>query len=191
MNGRTERPAGQDTFTLRGLGLLGAAVAASGILLVLLIDGVRAAGAVVTLLGVATLIVARYVAGAGALDSGRREDVRLLRTRTPGMGEWRRNVRTATGPDGALYYRAVLRPELRRLYAAALAEHHHVSLDQQPRRAADLIGADLWPWLGSETPRTGPDGGIPVDVLRRLVDRLEHLGRAHTRTPGTHKEEAT
>ncbi|MFF8682668.1 hypothetical protein ACF07F_32615 [Streptomyces sp. NPDC015237] len=191
MNGRTERPAGQGTFTLRGLGLLGAAVAASGVLLVLLLDGVRAAGAVVTLLAVATLVVARYVAGAGALDSGRRGDVRLLRTRTPGMGEWRRNVRTATGPDGALYYRAVLRPELCRLYAAALAEHHHVSLDRQPGRAADLIGPDLWPWLGSQTPRTGPDGGIPVDVLRRLVDRLEHLGSPRPRTPGTHKEEAT
>ncbi|MGW3862455.1 hypothetical protein ACWEDZ_13300, partial [Streptomyces sp. NPDC005047] len=87
--------------------------------------------------------------------------------------------------------RAVLRPELRRLYAAALAEHHHVSLDRQPRRAADLIGPDLWPWLGSQTPRTGPDGGIPVDVLRHLVDRLEHLGSPRTRTPGTHKEEAT
>ncbi|MFF0510064.1 hypothetical protein [Streptomyces sp. NPDC004250] len=178
-------------FTLRGLGLLGTEVAASGVLLVLLLDGGRAAGAVVTLLAVATLIVARYVAGTGALDSGRRGDVRLLRTRTPGMGEWRRNVRTATGPDGALYYRAVLRPELRRLYAAALAEHHHVSLDQQPRRAADLIGPDLWPWLGPQTPRTGPDGGIPVDVLRRLVDRLEDLGSPRTRTPGTHKEEAT
>ncbi|MEV5014352.1 hypothetical protein ACIGW1_12385 [Streptomyces sp. NPDC053780] len=191
MNVRTERPAGQDTLTLRRLGLLGAAVAVSGVLLVLLLDGARAAGAVVTLLAVATLAVARYVAGAGALDSGRRGDVRLLRTRTPGMGEWRRNVRTATGPDGALYYRAVLRPELRRLYAAALAEHHHVSLDQQPGRAADLIGPDLWPWLGPETPRTGPDGGIPVDVLHRLVDRLEHLGSPRTRTPGTHKEEAT
>ncbi|MGW3865309.1 hypothetical protein ACWEDZ_28050 [Streptomyces sp. NPDC005047] len=64
MNGRTERPAGQGTFTLRGLGLLGAAVAASGVLLVLLLDGVRAAGAVVTLLAVATLVVARYVAAA-------------------------------------------------------------------------------------------------------------------------------
>nr|WP_202558598.1 hypothetical protein [Streptomyces sp. SID5789] len=176
---------------MRGLGLLGAAVAVSGVLLVLLLDGARAAGAVVTLLAVATLIVARYVAGAGALDSARRDDVRLLRTRTPGMGEWRRNVRIATGPDGALYYRAVLRPELRRLYAAALAEHHHVSLDHQPRRAAELIGPDLWPWLGSETPRTGPDGGIPVDVLGRLVDRLEQLGSPRTRTPGTHKEEAT
>ncbi|MZE73002.1 hypothetical protein [Streptomyces sp. SID5789] len=191
MNGRTQRPAGQGTFSLRGLGLLGAAVAVSGVLLVLLLDGARAAGAVVTLLAVATLIVARYVAGAGALDSARRDDVRLLRTRTPGMGEWRRNVRIATGPDGALYYRAVLRPELRRLYAAALAEHHHVSLDHQPRRAAELIGPDLWPWLGSETPRTGPDGGIPVDVLGRLVDRLEQLGSPRTRTPGTHKEEAT
>jgi hypothetical protein len=107
------------------------------------------------------------------------------------MGEWRRNVHTATGPDGALYYRAVLRPDLRRLYAAALAEHHHVSLERQPERAAELIGPELWPWLGPEPPRTGPDGDVPVDVLRRLVDRLEALGAPRTRTPRTRKEDAT
>ncbi|MFI8949738.1 hypothetical protein ACIGO6_24840 [Streptomyces sp. NPDC053750] len=186
----------RDLLTLRRLGLLGGAVAGSGVLLVLLVDGPEAAGAVVTVLVVAALIVTRYVAGAGALDSGRRDEVRLLRTRAPGMGEWRRNIRTATGPDGALYYRAVLRPELRRLYAAVLAEHHHVSLDQQPERVAELIGSELWPWLGFEPPGTGPDGDVPVDVLRRLVDRLEELGTPHarvprTRTPRTHKEEAT
>lgn len=201
MNRAVDGTPGRELLTLRRLGLLGGVVAGSGVLLVLLVDGAEAAGAVVTVLVVAALIVARYVAGAGALDSGRRDEVRLLRTRAPGMGEWRRNIRTATGPDGALYYRAVLRPELRRLYAAVLAEHHHVSLDQQPERAAELIGPELWPWLGFETPRTGPDGDVPVDVLRRLVDRLEALGapRARvsharvprTRTPRTHKEEAT
>ncbi|NEB80466.1 hypothetical protein G3I40_35445, partial [Streptomyces sp. SID14478] len=117
-----------------------------------------------------------------AFDYGRRDEVRLLRTRAPGMGEWRRNVRVATGPDGALYFRAVLRPELRRLFAAVLAEHHHVSLDHQPERAAELIGPRLWPWLGHEPPATGPDGEVPVDVLRRLVDRIEELGAPRSRT---------
>ncbi|MEU9591721.1 hypothetical protein ACGF7W_17370 [Streptomyces sp. NPDC048219] len=180
-----------DRLPLRRLGLLGGAVAGSGVLLVLLLDGLEAAGAVVAVLVVAALTVARYVAGASAFDPGRRDEVRLLRTRAPGMGEWRRNVDTATGPDGAFYYRAVLRPDLRRLYAAALAEHHHVSLEQQPERAAELIGPELWPWLGPEPPRTGPDGGIPVDVLRRLVDRLEALGAPRSRTPRTREEEAT
>lgn len=183
MNLPTDPAPERETLTLRRLGLLGGAVAGSGVLLVLLLDGPEAAGAVVTVLAVAALVVTRYVAGAGAFDSGRRGEVRLLRTRAPGMGEWRRNVRTATGPDGALYYRAVLRPELRRLYAAALAEHHHVSLDHQPRRAAELIGPELWPWLGHEPPRTGSDGDVPPDVLRRLVDRLEALGAPRTRTP--------
>ncbi|MER7716291.1 hypothetical protein ABTX99_04955 [Streptomyces flaveolus] len=186
--GRTPEP---DLLPLRRLGLLGGAVAGSGVLLVLLLDGPEAAGAVVAVLVVAALVVARYVAGAGAFDPGRRDEVRLLRTRAPGMGEWRRNIHTATGPDGALYYRAVLRPDLRRLYAAALAEHHHVSLDQQPERAAELIGPELWPWLGPEPPRTGPDGDVPVDVLRRLVDRLEALGTPRTRTPRMRKEDAT
>ncbi|GAA2251969.1 hypothetical protein GCM10010415_09800 [Streptomyces atrovirens] len=191
MSRPVERTSGRDVLTPRRLGLLGGAVAGSGVLLVLLLDGLRAAGAVVTVLVVTALLLARYVAGAGAFDSGRRDEVRLLGTRAPGMGEWRRNVGTATGPDGALYYRAVLRPELRRLYAAVLAEHHHVSLDHQPRRAAELIGPELWPWLGHETPRTGPDGDVPLDVLRRLVDRLEALGAPRTRTPRTRKEETT
>lgn len=191
-----EATGGQDMLTPRRLGWLGGAVVGSGVVLVLLLDGPEAAGALVALLTAVALFVARYAAGAGALDSGQRHEVWLLRTRVPGMGEWRRNVRTSTGPDGALYYRAVLRPELRRLYAAALAEHHHVSLDQQPEKAAELIGPELWPWLGFETPRTGPDGEIPVDVLRRLVDRLETLGaprspHPYPRSPRTGKDEAT
>ncbi|MFI0235630.1 hypothetical protein [Streptomyces sp. NPDC016845] len=164
----------------RLLALLGV-VAASAVLLVWLVDGPVAAGAVVAVLVVAGLAVARYVAGADSLDSGHRDDVRLLRAREPGMGEWRSNVRTAIGPDGALYYRAVLRPELRRLFAAALAEHHHVSLDHQPERAAELIGAELWPWLGPATPATGPDGDVPVAVLHRLADRLEALNTPRPR----------
>jgi hypothetical protein len=191
VNRAADRTPGPELLPLRRLGLLGGAVAGSGVLLVLLLDGPEAAGAVVAVLVVAALVVARYVAGAGAFDPGRRDEVRLLRTRAPGMGEWRRNIHTATGPDGALYYRAVLRPDLRRLYAAALAEHHHVSLELQPERAAELIGPELWPWLGPEPPRTGPDGDVPVDVLCRLVDRLEALGAPRTRTPRMRKEDAT
>ncbi|WP_399891229.1 hypothetical protein ACGH7X_31030 [Streptomyces sp. BBFR51] len=183
MNRPTETTPGEDTLTPRRLGLLAGAVAGSGVLLVVLFDGPEAAGALVAVLVAVGLLVARYAAGAGAFDSGYRDDVRLLRTRAPGMGEWRRNVGTSTGPDGALYYRAVLRTELRHLYAAALAEHHHVSLEHQPERAAELIGPELWPWLGPEPPRTGPDGEVPVDVLRRLVDRLEVLGAPRTRRP--------
>lgn len=179
-------------LTLRQLGWWSVVLACSATLVVGLVDGPVAAGVVVAVLVAVALGVARYVLGAGAMDSGRRGDVRLLRTRAPGMGEWRRNVRTALGPDGALYHRAVLRPELRRLFAAALAEHHHVSLSQQPDRAAELIGAELWPWLGPEPPGAGPDGDVPVDVLRRLVDRLEELGAPRTRTPSrTRKESAT
>ncbi|MCQ4209568.1 hypothetical protein [Streptomyces longispororuber] len=184
---------GRRPLTSRQIGLLLGSVGSSAALLVLLVDGAVAAGAVLAVLFAAGLLLVRYVVGAGSLDSGHRDEVRLLRTRAPGMGEWRRNVRTAAGPDGALYYRAVLRPELRRLFAAALAEHHHVSLDHQPERAAELIGADLWPWLGHDTPGTGPDGDVPVPVLRALVDRLEALGVPRARTPGprTRKEEQT
>ncbi|KOT96111.1 hypothetical protein ABZ687_21075 [Streptomyces ardesiacus] len=181
---------GPDVFTLRRLGALAGAVAGSGVLLVLLLDGPEAAGALVALLVAAALLVARYAVGAGTLDSGHRDEVRLLQTRVPGMGEWRRNVVTSTGPDGSAYYRAVLRPELRHLYAAVLAEHHHVSLEHQPERAAELIGPDLWPWLGPVPPGAGSKGEVPVDVLRRLVDRLEALGTPRPRDPRTGKDEA-
>ncbi|MFF0645914.1 hypothetical protein ACFYVV_20180 [Streptomyces tendae] len=200
MNRPTAGGSGEDMLTLPRLGLLGGALAGSGVLLVLLLDGAEAAGALVALLVAVALLAARYVAGAGALDSAYRDEVRLLRTRVPGMGEWRRNVTTSTGPDGALYYRAVLRTELRHLYAAALAEHHHVSLEHQPERAAELVGSELWPWLGTVPPGTGPDGEVPVDVLRRLVDRLEALGTPprtrgpHTpspRSPRTGKDQST
>lgn len=191
MNRPTEGTSEQDMLTLPRLALLGGSVAGSGVLLVLLFDGPEAAGAVVALLVAVGLLAARYVAGAEALDSGYRDEVRLLRTRAPGMGEWRRNIRTATGPDGALYYRAALRPELRHLFAAALAEHHHVSLEQQPEQAAELIGPELWPWLGPEPPGAGPDGEVPVEVLHRLVDRLETLGAPRTRNSRTGKEEPT
>lgn len=174
---------GQDMLSLPRLGLLGGAVAGTGLLLVLLLDGPEAAGALVALLAAVAVLVARYVTGAGTVDSAYRDEVRLLRTRAPGMGEWWRNVKTSTGPDGALYYRAVLRIELRRLYSAALAEHHHVSLEHQPERAAELVGPELWPWLGPVPPGTGPEGEVPVDVLRRLVDRLEALGAPRTRSP--------
>ncbi|MCC8337078.1 hypothetical protein LMJ38_14170 [Streptomyces sp. R1] len=174
---------GQDMLSLPRLGLLGGAVAGTGLLLVLLLDGPEAAGALVALLAAVAVLVARYVTGAGAVDSAYRDEVRLLRTRAPGMGEWWRNVKTSTGPDGAPYYRAVLRIELRRLYSAALAEHHHVSLEHQPERAAELVGPELWPWLGPVPPGTGPEGEVPVDVLRRLVDRLEALGAPRTRSP--------
>ncbi|MET9493795.1 hypothetical protein [Streptomyces sp. NPDC006552] len=173
------RPA---ALPVRQLLLLLGVMGGSAVVLLLLVDGPGAACAVAAVLLVTALAVARYVAGAGAFDSGRRADVRLLRARAPGTGEWRSHVRTAAGPDGALYYRAVLRPELRRLFAAVLAEHHHISLDHQPRRAAQLIGAELWPWLGPEPPRTGPDGDVPADVLRRLVDRLEALAAPRSPT---------
>ncbi|MEU6841885.1 hypothetical protein ABZ930_08445 [Streptomyces sp. NPDC046716] len=175
------RPLGRLPLTVPRLLLLSAALAASAVVLVLLVDGWVAAGATAVALAVGALLCARYVAGADAQDSGRRGEVRLLRTRAPGMGEWHRNVRISLGPDGALCYRAVLRPELRRLFAAALTEHHHVSLDRQPARAAELIGPELWPWLGPEPPATGPDGAIPAEVLGRLADRLEELGTPRTR----------
>ncbi|MBO1329648.1 hypothetical protein [Streptomyces sp. VRA16 Mangrove soil] len=191
--GPAGRPPSRTPLPLSRLALVMGVLAWSAVVLVLLVDGPAAAGVTGAVLISGALLVARYAAGAAALDSGHRSDVRLLGTRSPGMGEWHRNVRISLGPDGALCYRAVLRPEVRRLFAAALAEHHHVSLDRQPGRAAELIGAELWAWLGPEPPMTGPDGAIPVDVLARLVDRLEALNspRARSSPARTVKEETS
>ncbi|MFI7008562.1 hypothetical protein [Streptomyces sp. NPDC050145] len=178
-----------EPLSVRRLLALCAAVSGSAVLVVLLVDGLAAAGAFVCVLVTAALAGARYVLGAQSLDPRLRDEVRLLRSRSPGMGEWRRHVRGATGPDGALYYRTTLRPQLRRLFAAALAEHHHVSLDHQPERAAALIGPELWPWLGADPPPAdGHPGGVPPDVLHRLTDRLEALGAPRTRTGSRTRE---
>jgi hypothetical protein len=153
-----------------------AAPAAAGVCAVALIgltDGTAAAGTALAVLAVVALGAARYVAGADAQDSGYRKSVRLLGSRAPALGEWRRIVDRALGDEGAVHFATTLRPQLQRLFAARLSERHGIELHRAPERARALIGAELWPWLDPFQPPPRPE--LPEPVLDALLDRLEQL----------------
>lgn len=151
--------------------LIGLAVAAE--LLLVLTDGLAAAGTGLALIIVIGLGIARYIGGAGAQDSGYRRTVRLLGSRAPALGDWPRVVRKAFGDDAAIHYTVTLRPQLQRLFAARLAERHGVLLHHRPDRARAIVGPELWPWIDPEV--RPPEPAVPEHVLRALLDRLETL----------------
>ena len=74
-----------------------------------------------------------------------------------------------------LHYR--LRPVLREVATGLLAVRRGVSLDRQPERARELLGAETWELVrpDREPPvdRAGP--GIDTPALRRVVGSLEAL----------------
>jgi hypothetical protein len=131
---------------------------------------------------------ARWIAGAGVMDSGFRRRSRLVGTREPTLRYWDAALSDAARtPEG---YALHLYPLLLRLYEVRLAERHGVSLRMQPERAAALVGPQLWPWLDPFRPRTPtairaarqaghqniPDPRpLPPALLELLVERLETL----------------
>ncbi|MFF7456669.1 hypothetical protein [Kitasatospora sp. NPDC008115] len=135
-----------------------------------LVGGLPAVAAGAALIAVAALIAGRYVAGGGVLDIGLRRRPRLLDAHEPGLADWRWTVRQALVPDGDAQ---PLRGRLQRLYAARLAEAHHLSLTADRERAAELVGPGLWPWIDPAGDLPAPS--VPPDVLHALVDRLESL----------------
>lgn len=149
------------------------AVAVAADVLLGLADGPVAAATGLAVLAAAGFCVARYVSGGGAQDSGYRRSVRLLGSRAPALGEWRRMVDKSLGEEGELQFAAVLRPQLQRLFAARLAERHGVLLHRSPLRARNLVGTDLWPLIDPTggPPRTAPS----AQELKALLDRLEAL----------------
>lgn len=73
-----------------------------------------------------------------------------------------------------VHYR--LRPHLQRVALDRLAARG-VSLDMQPGRAQALLGRELWDLVRPDRPepedRAGP--GLPLAVVRRVVERLDEL----------------
>jgi hypothetical protein len=149
------------------------AAGAVAVALVALTDGVAAAGTAMVLLAVFALVVARYVAGGDAQDSGYRRAVRLLGSRAPALGDWQRIVDRSLGADGAVHFATTLRPQLQRLFAARLAESHGIDLHRAPGAAGALVGAELWPWI--DPIRPSPEPELPEPVLAALLDRLDTL----------------
>ncbi|MFC5906220.1 hypothetical protein, partial [Streptacidiphilus monticola] len=148
----------------------------------------------------AVLLAARWVVGAGAMDSDHRRRARLASSREPTLRYWDAALQDALlTPDG---YGLHLYPLLLRLYEVRLAERHGVSLHTEPQRAAALVGPELWPWIDPARPRTpmarrraaedaelaartgrlpGPrrtaaaPAPVPPPLLEALVTRLETL----------------
>ncbi|MFD7906927.1 hypothetical protein ACFVSN_41060 [Kitasatospora sp. NPDC057904] len=138
--------------------------------LLALVGGLPGAGAGAVLLTATALVTARYVAGAGALETILRRRPRLMEAHEPGLGDWRWTVGQATDPQGDC---RPLRTRLQRLYAVRLSEAHGLRLPADRDRAAELVGPRLWPWVDPEAP--APAATVPAPVLRALVDRLESL----------------
>ena len=135
-------------------------------------------------------LTARYVFGAATFDGDYRRELRLVQEREPSLHTWVSNLEIGRG--SALGFERALRPQLERLYAVRLAEHHSVSLYREPDRARELIGPQLWPWINPQRPAT-PTAPPPRNLLDRraqaayepppvpdalilaLIDRLEEL----------------
>ncbi|MDJ0340570.1 hypothetical protein QMK19_11165 [Streptomyces sp. H10-C2] len=149
--------------------LIAAAVVTEGVLA--LAGGFAVAGSGAVVITAVALLTARYVTGFDSQDHGYRRPVRLLGSRSPRLGDWGRAVSQGLS-DGDGYART-LRPGLQRLYSARLAERHGISLRTQPDRAAVVVGPELWPWIDPRRP--APEGAIPPQVLRAVVDRLDDL----------------
>ncbi|MEU1465961.1 hypothetical protein ABZ467_36055 [Streptomyces sp. NPDC005727] len=154
------------------LAVLGTAAVAVEVLLALAGGAAAAAGGLALITAVALALV-RYAAGGAAQDSGYRRPVRLLDSRAPALGGWRRIVAKALADGGEAHLATVMRPQLQRLFAARLAERHGVAMYRNPQRARALVGAELWPWIDREA--TTPQPTLPEPVLRSLLDRLEAL----------------
>ena len=164
------------------------AIVAEAVLTVAGGPGAAAAGAVAIV--IAGLLIARYVAGADAIDGGHRKTVRLVHQREPSLRGWATAVEAAR--ESVTGFERVLRPQLERLYAVRLADRHGISLYREPDRAAALVGAELFAWIdprrppysGQQQPRKALDRRaqsasspppVPDVVLRALVHRLETL----------------
>ncbi|MEU1328965.1 hypothetical protein [Streptomyces sp. NPDC005865] len=154
------------------LTVLGTLAVATTVLLALT-DGAAAATTGLALITAVALVLGRYAVGGGARDGGDRKAVRLLGSRAPALGGWRRIVTDTFADDAEVHFASVMRPQLQRLFAARLAERHGVAMYRNPQRASALVGAELWPWI--DPGATAPRATLPEPVLRALLDRLEAL----------------
>lgn len=177
------------SHTTRAILLLAAtAIAAEAVLAIAGGPGAAAAGAVAIV--ITGLLIARYVAGADAVDGSHRRSVRLVHQREPSLQGWATAVDAAR--TSAARFERLLRPQLERLYAVRLADRHGISLYREPDRAAEVVGADVFAWIdprrptysGPQPPRKTLDRRaqsandpppVPDVVLRALIDRLETL----------------
>ena len=141
------------------------------------------AGAAVVVLGAAVvaLVLMRALTPLGAAPG----DVHITDAEaitTTFTGYWRKRTGLVDGTQSMTAYDAELRGTLQHLLAARLAEHHGISLSDDPGAARRLLcprprDDALWYWVDPARPPVtkGTKPGIPPRTLARLIDRLEQL----------------
>lgn len=79
--------------------------------------------------------------------------------------------------ESARHFDHAVRPLLRHVTAATLAERHGIDLAAEPDAARALLGPDLWPLVGPARPASNDSRSPGVDgaTIARLLDRLEAL----------------
>lgn len=173
----SSRPAPRLAVLPEALAALGVAVVGAEVALGL-VGGVPAAAIGAAVFVVLGLLAVRYVYGAEAMDSDYRRQVRLVGSREPTLRYW--DAAIADARESVIGYELHLRPLLQRLYAVRLAERHGVSLETQPRKAAAIVGAELWPWIDPSRPRLTREPGSPVHTATAM-DPAGHSPRMDPR----------
>ncbi len=137
---------------------------------------------VVTVAVVAALVLLRILAPppTGPPQPGQLPDTEAIPVTFAGY--WRKRAGLVDGTKSMSVYDAELRGTLQHLLAARLAEHHGISLHDDPAAARRLLcprprDSGLWYWVDPARPATttGNRSGIPPRTLARLIDRLEQL----------------
>jgi hypothetical protein len=160
------------------LALLGVAVL-TVILIVLPGDRSRALDVYILYLGaLALLALARATAAAGggeAVDFGGGEAVAPPPARLPELARVEREVVLSTGSEFDQQLR--VRPLLRDVAAHRLWTRRGVDIEENPERARELLGPDVW-----ELVKAGPPDadrrywrGLDLAGLGRIVDQIEAL----------------
>jgi hypothetical protein len=144
------------------------------------VGGLRTAGFVLV------ICLALSLAGLRALIEPQQEPPPPDASHDPGpsrifLGFWRARSDLEDATRSLAAWEVGLRPRLRNLLAARLAERHGITLADDPRAAEALLTGprhDLWRWIDPLQPVSADAGsrpGIPPHVLAALIDRLEKL----------------
>ena len=141
-----------------------------------LVGGVQWLGAAAGLVIAAALAGTRYAVNHQILAAPLHRSERLARRDLTGLGSYVVRLEAVRRASTQAEYLAKLRPDLVRLAAALLAEHHDVDLTARPAEARALLGEDVWPLLDPRRADERPDA-VRVDdqMLMTLVERLEGL----------------
>jgi len=109
------------------------------------------------------------------MPARRRRDVPFVNSDFPAY----RRIQDALfwSPISQRHFDHGMRPLLMRVTATRLASRAGIDLYRDPTRARAVIGEEYWPLVDPRVPPSQDSnvGGVPLNVLRNLLDRLESL----------------